>query len=229
MTQEDLRRRWEESGALDDGSAYLREALKHSALQRQPVEIAAYLGSEVASVALEGRHPRPKPAREGESELFKISTGLLLGLEQWGKAACVGAALHLGQAAVPAYEDSRLIAALNSIRGWLDCPCSPHVEQVASAREASMQAGNEISRFIMDPGAFSDGEPGPGDWPPDKRALAALAVYCATSCAVSSEAPRAASCLAEMAWPLITLGIDVSGTLRRAYVPELLAAGTGES
>lgn len=229
MTIAELRRRWDESGALDDGVKYLREALARSILQRQRVEMAAYLGSDVASVALEGRHPRPQPASEGESELLKISTGLLVGLEPWGKPGCVGAGLHLSQAALPAYEDSRLIAALDSIRAWLDCPCARHTEQVANASEMVMQAGKEISRFIMDPGAFSDGEPGPGDWPPDKRALAALAIHCATSCAASSEAPRAAACLTQMAWPLITLGIDVSGTLRRAYVPELLAAGSAKS
>ena len=129
----DLERRWRASGALEDEVAFLREALRSGALEREALHLAAYCRSEAAARVLD--------VPMGSPELDVWAAGLL----PWGKVALVEAALALAELTLPLWafcfpRDARMQDAIAATQAWLRCPCAVHVEQAYLASVVAEEA-----------------------------------------------------------------------------------------
>lgn len=142
----DARRRWEETGAPEDGRRYLaclvrageaiealRVGLAVGAVHEERARLAAHVGHAPARAALRLEPPPALPLSAWAQRLH-----------DWGQAACVRAALAaarrcLDQAPTAGVDTSGVDEALAAAEAWLACPCPRHhaaAEAFNARREA---------------------------------------------------------------------------------------------
>lgn len=120
----ELRRRYQETGDPSDGARLLRGALRSGALDPEQAALAAYVGHTAAQAALELPALVPPPGP------------WLRGLERWGTARVVEAAILCGRLALseanrrlPSDDLPSRWRAIESAEAWLTCPCVPHAHE----------------------------------------------------------------------------------------------------
>ena len=132
-----LLRRWRETQDEADGVAYLRARLEVGGLEAERVELAAFLGHEVALSALGAREAFPRPS-DLRDWVFQ--------LERYGLEACVRAAVACLRMILPAEEpeESPRREGIRAAERLLTCPCDKHEKEARIAWTEDASWANEV-------------------------------------------------------------------------------------
>jgi hypothetical protein len=140
----ELERRWKETGAVEDGAAWLRERVRVGDLTQERLELAAHCGHQAATTLTRGN---PEA----------------LSLQEWlgtfpdgGDGAVTRLKIGLARAALPIWEasqpnDHRPHAAIRAAEGWVLCPCADHLaigEGAAQACEPEATLSPDVVRSV---------------------------------------------------------------------------------
>lgn len=128
----ELQRRWQETGAVEDGAALLRARLRAGTLTPERLALLAHLGEPAASLALGDDAPEP----------IASASAWLSGLDRFGREAHLRAAVAVAARLRPLFEranprDRRYQAALEAIWDWLRAP-------EPATRRAAVQAADAL-------------------------------------------------------------------------------------
>lgn len=139
----ELERRWRESGSVEHEAAYLLERLRSGALERERLELAAYLGDPASRRALGGEAPRRSSpdagapggaSRESPGSPDPVGSAVLA---EWSAVlpseslgVCTRVAVAACRAALKAHSPSSTVVSwasdvLELIEGWLAGPQTP--------------------------------------------------------------------------------------------------------
>lgn len=120
---EELRTRFERTGAVADEAAWLAERLRRGWIDEARVRLAAHVGDPASAVVL--------GVPEGSAEEPSAWAGAI---RTWGVEACVRFAL----AALRSVSTERTLdAAGQAVDAWLACPCEPHRARVGELARAT--------------------------------------------------------------------------------------------
>ena len=215
-----LRRRSETTGALEDEAALLRERSRAGDLDRERLELAAWLGHP-AAVSVVGRQA------PDDLELLLCSFEHLLqhgpGLGRWGKEACVRAALATGRLALGRWRalvgnDESVVQAIRYSEEWLsaDSHSGPQAEARRVAREVDERGLELYSLFSAER---------PGQRREHELAFSALRAIAHAALTVGGPAPEAELVAAEGAGYAAWHGhADAVGAICEELIPWALSS-----
>jgi len=199
----ELERRWQETGALADQAAFLKERVRSGGLEPERVRLAAFLGSELAKAAL-GAEPEP-PGVEGDVDL-----------QAWVEAIAAYGQPALARLAVAAADHSaRMVSssgipprAVQAAEEQILCPCDAHAEEARRRADPAWEPPDHPMRM-------------PGDLALAARSAARTA---ASSLPEARDAARLAAREARRALDRVPDPFGGTGTasLRRTITRELL-------
>lgn len=123
-----LRRRWEETGSVDDEAAYLRERVRAGELTLARLELAAHGGHEAARLAC------------GGGVAATSLTDWLHAMSAWGPHVQLRSLAFTGRALLPLWQacsqDARPRLALDAIDDWVARPSRKRAEAVRGVVKA---------------------------------------------------------------------------------------------
>ncbi len=109
----DLARRARETGAPEDGAAWLLERVRTGDLGRENLRLAAHLGDPAATAALDDRAPVREP---GELRAWAAA------LEHWGPDVLARASVAAAETILGARSPASVRAAIEAARAFVDQP-----------------------------------------------------------------------------------------------------------